>query len=223
MENQIRFLQDSFLFSSMKRSESIALIDGLKYSVRSFSKDEVVFSPDKYERMLGLVMSGACSVYKHHQGDQELLMNTLCQGDSFGVLAVFSSSDEYPTLIKANKKTDILFIAADECKRLISQSPEVAEAVISFLSSRIVFLNTKISVLSGKSISEKLAIYLTCEAYRLKSEVIPFNLQKVSDTLSVARQTVYRGIEALASLGLIDYEIKKIIIKDRKGLERLTK
>jgi CRP-like cAMP-binding protein len=195
----------------------------MRYSVQSFSKDEIVYSPKKYDRMLGFVLSGGCNVYKCHTGDQELLMNSLKPGASFGVLAVFSGEKEYPTVIRATKKTEILFIDDEECKALISKEPDIALSVITFLADKVSFLNTKISTLSGKTITEKLAIYLLCEMYKQDSETIPFNIQRVSSAISVSRQTVYRGIEALAAENLITYEIKKIIINDRIGLERLTK
>lgn len=223
LENHIKFLSNTFLFRTLPKSTSFALIDGLDYTTAFFQKDEVVYSPEGYKRMLGFVVSGGCSVYKYHSSEHDLLMNTLKPGDSFGVLAVFSSEDEYPTVIKATKKTEILFIDAAECKELVSKNSDIAMSVISFLAGKVAFLNTKISTLSGKNITEKLAIYLLCEAYKSNADAIPFNIQKASSALSVSRQTVYRGIEALEAENLIKYDVKKIIILDQYGLERLTK
>ena len=223
MENYKKFLANTFLFRNMRKELGEAIIDDLKFTTVTLSKDDIVFSPDRYEKMLGFVVSGGCNVYKYKCSEQDMLMNSLDPGDSFGVLAVFADEKEYPTIIKATKKTEILFIDSAECKTLISKNPDVALSVITFLASKVAFLNTKISTLSGKTITEKLSIYLLCEMYKADSKTVSFNIQKVSSLLSVARQTVYRGIEALKAEGLIEYEIKKIIILDQKGLERLIK
>lgn len=223
MENQAKFLLNTFLFRPITRTDAQSLIDELRYTVERFNKGDIVYSPDKYERKLGFVIRGGCSVYKYKSSDSNLFLNSLCPGDSFGILAVFSEEGEFPTVIEATKKTEILFIDAEECKALVSKSPALALSVISFLANKVSFLNTKISTLSGKNITERLAIYLLCESYKTTSNASHLNIRRASSALSVSRQSIYRAIEALASAGLITYEENKIYIKDQSGLERLTK
>ena len=223
LENQTKFLHTTFLFRDLPRSIGQQLIDSLKYSTESFNKGDIVYSPERYERKLGFVVSGGCNVYKYKSAERNLFLNSLRPGDSFGALAVFTKDGEFPTVIEATKKTLILFIDERECKELISKSAEVALSVIAFLANKVAFLNTKISTLSGKGISEKLAIYLLCNSHKASADGIHLNIQRASSALSVSRQSVYRGIEALREGGYINYTDNKIFILDQNGLERLTK
>ena len=223
MENQFKFLQGTFLFCNLPRAVSSAIIETLHYTTYSFNKGEVVYSPEKYEKKLGFVISGGCSVYKYKSSENNLFLNSLRPGDSFGILAVFTDEGEFPTVIEATKKTEILFIDADECKALVSKNAQIALSVISFLANKVSFLNTKISTLSGKNISEKLAIYLLCECYKMNAKALHLNVQRASSALSVSRQSIYRAIESLEAADLITYDENKIYIKDLYGLERLAK
>ena len=223
MENYTNFLQGTFLFRDLPRNVSRELVFSLKYSILSFNKGDVVYSPEKYERKLGFVIKGGCNVYKYRSSEKNLFLNSLLPGDSFGILAVFTEEGEFPTVIEATKKTEIMFIDDEECKSLISKNADVALSVIGFLANKVSFLNTKISTLSGKSITEKLAIYLLCEAYKASADTIHLNIQRASNALSVSRQSIYRAIEALELPGYIEHDDNKIYIKDLIGLERLTK
>ena len=223
LENHFKFLHSTFLFFALQKNVSRQLISELKYTILSFNKGDTVYSPKEYERKLGFVVSGGCSVYKYKSSEKNLLLNSLHPGDSFGVLAVFTDAGEFPTVIEATKKTEILFIDRDECLRLISESSEVALSVIGFLANKVSFLNTKISTLSGKNISEKLAIYLLCDTPDADDGHIRLNVQRASSALSVSRQSIYRAIETLEASGLIKHVDNKIHIMDRIGLERLTK
>ena len=223
MENHFKFLTTTFLFSGIQKSISRQLIGELKYTTSSFNKGDIVYSPKEYEKKIGFVVSGSCKVYKYKTSEKNLLLNSLHPGDSFGILAVFTDEGEFPTVIEATKKTEILFIDREECKRLISKNSEVAISVIGFLASKVSFLNTKISTLSGKNISEKLAIYLLCDTLSASDGHIPLNIQRASSALSVSRQSIYRAIEALEASKLIKHVDNKVYILDREGLERITK
>jgi CRP-like cAMP-binding protein len=222
LENYTKFLKNTFIFRRVLPDEARPIIENLKFKTQIFQKDEVVYSGKASEKLLGFVVSGGCAVYKYREAGGNLLMNLLKPQDSFGVLSVFSDISEYPTVILATKRTEILFIDAEECKALVSKSPSVALAVVNFLSDRVSFLNMKISLISGKTISEKLALYLLPEAYKSEKREVLFNINRIASILSVSRQTVYRGIEALQADGILSYENKKITITDLKGLERLT-
>ena len=222
LENHTKFLKNTFLFRKLLSDDARVLIENLHYKTKVFQKDEIVYSGKTNEKLLGFVVSGGCAVYKYREAGGNLLLNMLKPQDSFGVLSVFSDIGEYPTVIVATKRTEILFIESEECKALVSKSPSVALAVINFLSDRVSFLNMKISLISGKTISEKLALYLLPEAYKSEKREIIFNINRIASILSVSRQTVYRGIEALQDDGILTYENKKITITDLEGLERLT-
>ena len=222
LENLVKFLQNTFLFGATDPELSRRLVESLSCTTGSFQKDETVYSDKTGIKQIGFILSGGCAVYKQREAGAPLLLNTLKPHDSFGVLSVFTETEEYPTVIIATRKTEVLFIDEAECKALVSKSPDVALSVIKFLASRVAFLNMKISLISGKTISEKLAIHLLPEAYKAQGNAISFNINKIASTLSVSRQTVYRGIDSLAEDGILSYENKKIIILDLEGLERLT-
>ena len=101
--------------------------------------------------------------------------------------------------------------------------PEISLSIISFMSSRIDFLNKKVATFSADSVEEKLAFFLLTEAKEAENAYFSLNLSKLAKTLNTGRASIYRAIDSLVKLSLIKFENKKIYISDLKGLERITK
>lgn len=223
-EDQITdFLSDIFIFENVTTEDVRKISSSLKFEISEFLPNEKIYSPDGFFKKVGFVLSGECSVEKQKPDGTSVPLNKLYKGDSFGILAVFSDSKKFPTVVKSSKSTQILFLDKETLTSLIEKYPKVALSIISFMSNRIDFLNKKIATFSADSVEEKFAVYLVNEAKQSGNMSFSLNLSKIARTLNAGRASVYRAIDALEKLSLIKFENKKIYISDLKGLERITK
>lgn len=211
-------IKNLFLFYNIGEDECKKIIAATDPVVLEYRRGELVFSEESHEKCVGFVISGECEVRRKREGDY-VILNTLKAFDSFGILSVFAPDEEFPTLIFARKNAAVMFFSEKDIRFLVEKYPQISLNVINFLSERIIFLNKRIATYSGSSTAEKLSAYLL-SIYRENGCEFTLNCKRCSEALGVGRASVYRGIEALVSDGIIKFEDKKIKIICPEGLER---
>ena len=215
-------LSDFFIFKDLQCDKLKKISKTIEIEIFEFEANENIYTPNDFKNKVGFVISGECSVEKEKSDGTSIPLNKLTKGDPFGILAVFSKSERFPTLIKAKKRSRIMFISKDTVISLIKEYPEISLAIISFMSDRIEFLNKKVATFSADSVEEKFIFYILGEHKLSGMQSFPLNLSKTAKTLNAGRASIYRAIEALEKLSLIKFENKKIYITDLEGLERTT-
>jgi CRP/FNR family transcriptional regulator len=214
-------LSSFFLFKGLSDEEINNSVNIAKPNKSEFSRGEVIYSPSLYEKKIGFILSGECEVRHNRQASGNIVMNTLGESDSFGVLAAFSDN-EFLTEIVATRKTEILFFSKDAVITLIESNGKIALNIISFLAERIEFLNKKIFTVSANGVDQKLASFLISELNE-KGDCFDFNRKKTAESISAGRASVYRALDSLVNLGIVKLDSKKIYIIDPTGLERISK
>ena len=215
-------LRKSFLFDGLNDEAYEHACSMFFGETVSFAKGDVIYSPISYQRKIGFVISGACEVCRIKRDGGRVKLNTISRGQSFGISAVFTD-DDFPTVIYAAHRTEILFITREELIRLVDAIPDIALNIIKFQNDRIAFLNKKIETFSAGSVEEKLACYIFDEYRKCGKFEIPLNRMKTAERLGVGRASLYRALDSLAQSGIVKIETKKIFIIDPMGLERMTK
>ena len=223
MEKLYDFLSELFLFRGIGDEEKKLLISKIKPETKSYQRTEKIYTPTDYDEKVGFVISGRCEVRRPDSLDRHVTINTLNSGDPFGILTIFGDGEVFPTEIYATKSTSVLFIRKDDILTLIKQSGEVAINIITFMTTRINFLNKKIATFSASSVETKLANHILSRHQKSGALEFPFNCKQSSEAISAGRASVYRALLSLENEGLIKHENKKIIILDFEGLERISK
>lgn len=220
-QKSLEFLLKTFLFSSLLREDAMNILSKLSFEVKTFGHGESIYTPHQYEKKIGFVMSGECVINKLKSDGSLVPLNTIKEGDSFGILAVLSVEEEYPTQIISSRASKILFINQEDFLSIIKKHPDVSMNVISFLTKKISFLNRKISTFASDNVEQKLASYIVLEFKKNLKKEFSFNCKKTAESLNVGRASLYRAINSLTEAGLISLNNKKIYILDLIGLERI--
>ena len=223
MKSYNEYFSKVFLFSGRPPEKLETALSECEPEIRIYQKGNLIYTPENYEKEIGFVYIGECEIKRRKTDGTEVVLNTLKVGDSFGILAVLSDEEEFPTVICARSSAQILFIKKSKLLRAVRHYPTLAMNVINFLTKKISFLNKKIATFSSESVEEKLRLYLIQESQKVGATEFSLNCKKCSEAISSGRASVYRGIDALVKAGLIKYENKKIIILDHHGLERTQK
>lgn len=217
------FLKKTFLFSKIDDETAVGIYEILSPKETSFSRSEIIYSPNSYSSNIGFILEGECSVCRLRSNGSSIPLNSLKPYDSFGVTAVFSTEDTFPTVIYAKKATKVVFLTQKRVLNAINAYPQFAINIIKFLTGRVEFLNKKIATLTSCGCEEKLASLLYAEYTKRKSDLFPLNCKAAAESLGIGRASLYRGIKALSDEGYISYVDNKIFIKDPEGLEGITK
>jgi len=216
------FLKGVFLFKDLKPQTLSKILEEINVDVKDFEAHQTIYSPEEYKQMLGFVLRGSCVVEKlNARGPVPL--NIISKGDSFGIMAVLSDKEEFPTRIVAKNSATVVFISKEDVLDLIKRYPTVMFNLIRFLTEKIVFLNQKVATFSADSVQCKLASFILNEYKKTSSLSFAFNCKRTSDAINVGRASLYRAIGTLCEEKIIEFENKTITIIDLEGLERILK
>ena len=156
----MNILSESFLFKGVNSEEIKKLFKLYCPKTSVFKKGEIIYSPDKFENEVGIIIKGKCRVERMSDGGKSIPLNDLGPSDSFGIVAIFSGRDSFPTHVLSLTDTTIAFWGKADIQALICESNKIALNVISFMANRIDFLNDKIMTFSGHNVEQKLAKYI---------------------------------------------------------------
>ncbi len=197
----------TFLFEGVPMDEILKIVREFSCGERAYSKGEVIFSPEKFERVLGVVVSGKVAVTKGR-----LSVSELTRGSLFGAAALFNDEPEYASTLTAKAATTVLYFSQDAILGLINRDERIRMNYIRYLSARIRFLSEKVDTLGEISSEKRLARFLLKNADD-KGIVGGCSFSEMAGRLGIGRASLYRELRKLEEAG--------VILKNRNGVEIL--
>lgn len=187
--------------------------------IKHYASDEVVHSSQSGEIRIGLILGGSARVYTANT--DKTLLRTMGRGAMFGIANLYAEEEPFPSTIVAAEPCQILFIDSATFRRLIEENATALRNYLFFQSKKIVYLNRKIMTFTAGSAEKKLAIFL------LENEVdgtvaFPCSMSRLADMLSMGRASLYRALDHLGELGLIEKHEKTIIILNLPALSKFS-
>lgn len=173
----------------------------------TFKKGEVIYDQNCFLNSIGIVLSGKARAVSLNG---EVPLSYFGQGKVFGAAALFGENKEYISRIEAVSDCTVQFIEQETLTELFKNNEQVAVNYISFLSSKIRFLNGKLSVMMQDGVEGRLYDYLC----KLGEDGYSGKLTELSKTLCIGRTSLYRSLENLEQNNLIvrkDGKIKVIV------------
>ena len=213
-------MQQSILFCNLPADDRLYVAGATHNAalVDVFSSGEEIPSLRNGERLLILVLEGKGIVYSPDD-DHSVILKTIGPSDVFGVSILFS--DEPPVSVVRAKGTLIaLCIPASSILGLLDRNADFRMRYISFLSSRICFLNRRISSYTAGNAERRLAIYLSTlpsdESGNLR---IGLSMTALAAHLDVSRASLYRALDQLSHEGIILHDGRRIRIPNKTAFD----
>lgn len=170
-----------------------------KDSVFLAKKGETIYTPAKFKRSLGIVISGVCHA-KNTCGNKTVLLNEFHRGDIFGAAALFTDDDCYVSEIEAVSDCTIVFITQNTAESFIEQDSVFAKNYIRFLSDKIRFLNRKINRFTAKTPEDRLLEYLKVQPMSEDRRItLNTDMRSLANILGISRASLYRALDTLQS------------------------
>lgn len=202
---QRELLSRCFLFEGLPPEGFGEVTGGLSAEV--YPAGEVIYSPRRFRRAMGVVLEGRLAVLK----GKELLLKTLGPGQCFGAAAIFCPAEDYVTTVMAKTPSALVFLSGQWLTGLFAQHPASAVAYIAFLSQRIRFLNRKIDSFTAPNAQETLYRHLLA-AQQGDAVEVAGGYSQLARALNLGRASLYRALETLEAEGRIRREGKRILL-----------
>lgn len=201
-KSDIRVLSQTELFAGLSEEEILAAIGDPSFRTATYKKNEAIFTPEKYEKALVILLKGSADVCKE-TGKGTLFLSILSPGDVFGMAAMFYEENGFINTVRAREDCRVLIIGKEQLTRLLYENRTCMENYITVLSGKIHYLNEKLLYLTSPSPTGRLLSWLTDESERQGSAEfrLPVSYSELALLLSLGRTSVYRSFDELEEKG----------------------
>lgn len=174
---------------------------------------------------LSFLLSGRLQVVDYLADGREVALNIIREGQFFGELSVIDRQPRSATLIALVPST-VLQTPGALARELFFQSPRVAEAMMKHLAHKIRRMSELRAVQSLPNVHQRI-----CALLDHIKEAGPRGMwlinempthQDIATMINTSRETVTRSLSQLAAEGIVEKDLRRLIIRQPETLRRLA-
>ncbi len=224
MKHNIQMLRDVRIFETL----SSVTVDDLARSgtVRVLSPGQTLYTEGQAALSVNIVMEGS---FRSNRSDVDGRQQVLCierAGSVLGGACVFNGSVYVSTMV-AEEQATVLCVEMHTMKRLCQAHPDLLWRLAASLADNVRTYAEVASMLSLRSVDERLALYLATigqDRGVQTDEGCLFELtatrQEIAARLGSVREVVSRSLSHLQERGLITVRGRLIAVQDVTSLRR---
>ncbi len=180
-----------------------------KFQKKSFKKDEIITTYIEKRNQFCIILSGEADLVRYDSNGNKTIVEHFVKNDILGeVFYIITTNNEL--FVKARKNCELLFInyrdIHNRCKSNCKFHNILSKNISELILDKVTVLNTRIELLTKRSIREKLLGYFNILSIRNfnKTFILPFSLTDLADYLSIDRSAMMREIKSLKEEGFIE-------------------
>ena len=183
---------------------------------KTFSKGSTITTYMQKRKQICILISGKADLIRCNLNGNQDIIDKFTKNDIFGE-AFYPVNSNNELFVKATEKCEVLFFLYDDilvkCKSNCKYHNELTSSLLELIMNDSIHQNTRIEVLSKRTIREKLLTYFSILSNKNYSKyiTIPFSLTSLADYLSVDRSAMMRELKTLIDEGFISKEGKNKI------------
>jgi CRP-like cAMP-binding protein len=198
-------------------------------SINNYKKNDIIFKEGSKYLGFYIVLKGTIKVYKNNPVGKEVTIHIIKPFNAFADIPLFEGNT-YPVNAQATENCVLLFIPADEFKKLLINNSTICFRMLSGFAKRMKTLTKKIEDLSLKDVLNRLAGFIVDEAQKSGTDKYPepsisltISKKTLASYLGTITETLSRTFCKLENENLIRVKGKKIFIKNIAALKRLAR
>ena len=179
---------------------------------KEYNKNALIFLEGEKCNNVCIVIKGEISIVTSNY-DSLVEINNLKENEIFGDSLILIDDNRYLGNIMAVKDTTLCIISKDNWLKLL-ENKTILKNYLEIISTKVFKIQSKVKILSQKSIREKILFYLLSESKRINKKKIPIkSKESLSLYLNVPRPSLSRELIKLKSENVIDYNRYSITLK----------
>lgn len=216
----INVLKNTCFFKGIEEKEINDILKSELYLIKEYKKNEVIANQGEKCNSLSVILEGKAVIQTIYENGKVLTLANFNVSDVFAEALLFSKDKEYPATVMAVENCKVLSFPKNSVLGIMQKNTKFAENLLQLLSQKIVILNRKINLIELDSIRRKICKILldnykknNTYSYKISSK------KELAEELGIPRPSLSRELINMKDLGLIDFNLKEIIITDLEGLE----
>lgn len=212
MKNYLETLSKVSLFKKIQINDLDTMLTCLGPTVRSYKKNETIFSINDKHPNIGVVLCGAIHISKDDIMGNHMIISDMGKCDIFGEAITCAQKERMPFDVTASQNSEILFLNYSKilttCTSSCSFHKKLIENLLFTIANKNLVLNEKIEIISKRTTREKVMHYLNTQARKTESSTfsIPFNRQEMADYLCVERSALSTELSKLQTEGFLSFK-----------------
>jgi CRP/FNR family transcriptional regulator, cyclic AMP receptor protein len=198
---------------------------GDKHAYILFKKDEFIYFPEEQATHIYMVVSGRVRIGHYQEDGKEIVTAILATGEIFGELAM-AGEVKRKDFAQAMEATSICPLSITELAELMKEDKELSFKILKLIGLRLMKLERKLELLVFKDARTRIIEFLKdAAAWKGKrvgfETMIPTRLthKDIASLTGTSRQTVTTILNELKEKNLINFDRKKILIRDLESLK----
>jgi CRP/FNR family transcriptional regulator len=226
-EKQLELLSRVDIFESLSKEEIREILRDLlqRYAEINLSAGEVFYTPRQPDGKLFILTKGRVRLYKK-EASREFTLEVVEAGTVFGEVA-FTPHALRESYAEAMEPCVVFAMERAEVERLILEKPQVGIRIISLLSERLHYYETRMEDVTLKEVPARLAslilFLIESEGVRSPGEIrIPtsYTHEHLGTMIGANREAVTRAFGRLQDEGALQIKRRLIYVDNVEALER---
>jgi CRP/FNR family transcriptional regulator, cyclic AMP receptor protein len=195
-----------------------------KHSFNHYQCDQFIYFPDEPATHIYMIVSGRVKLGHYLDDGKEVVTAILTTGEIFGELAL-AGEEKRRDFARAMDACIICPLSLDEMKALMKDNHELSFKMLKFVGLRLMKLERKLELLVFKDARTRVVEFIKDTAAWKGKKVgfetlIPTKLthQDIAALTGTSRQTVTTILNDLKEKNLINFDRKRILVRDLEAL-----
>ncbi|MBL7872197.1 MAG: Crp/Fnr family transcriptional regulator [Cyclobacteriaceae bacterium] len=197
-----------------------------KHAFDLYKKDDFIYFPEETATHIYMIVSGRVRLGHYQEDGKETITAILSTGEIFGELAMAGEETRKDFAQAMDSDTTICPLGIEELKDLMKEDRELSFKILKLIGLRLMKLERKLELLVFKDARTRVVEFLkdtaSWKGKRVGFEtMIPTRLthKDIAALTGTSRQTVTTILNDLKEKNLINFDRKKILIRDLDSLK----
>jgi CRP-like cAMP-binding protein len=211
---EIKELMTFKIFKNVKEEELKYLFENLKFEIKNFKKEDVLFFRNEKLDGLFLIIDGSLSAEMLKDDGEITKIENLLKGEMIASAFIFGDNNILPVDLIALEKGKIIYIDKKNLLKAFNLNEKILVNFLNEISNRTQFLSNRIwSHFNNKTIKEKVMDYIL-ENKKEDKIVFKHSINELSERFGVSRPALSRVISEFVKNGILERNGKnKFILK----------
>src|SRR5882672_9892082 len=197
-----------------------------KHSFHYYKKDEFIYFPDEPANFIYMIAEGRVKIGHYLDDGKEVINTILGHGEIFGELALAGEVKRRDFAQSMDNKTSVCPLSLDDLKALMFDNRELSFKMLKLIGLRLMKLERKVELLVFKDARTRIVEFIKDSATWKGKKVgyetlVPTKLthKDIAALTGTSRQTVTTILNELKEKNLINFDRKKILVRDLANLK----
>ncbi len=197
-----------------------------RHTFNFFKKDQFIYFPDEPAQYIYMIAGGRVRIGHYLEDGKEVITAILGMGEIFGELALAGEEKRRDFAQAMDDKTSVCPLSIDDLKQLMYDNRELSFKMLKLVGLRLMKLERKLELLVFKDARTRIIEFIKDSATWKGKKVgyetlVPTQLTQkdIAALTGTSRQTVTTILNELKEKNLINFDRKKILVRDFANLK----